>query len=345
MKLTRRELISTLRKPAAAAEVILRQEKTTCPDDNYSTNANIGMHLDPSLAETVIISYMRANEASNDFSFTHRYFQLVEPIYEMQSEEERENKFMQLHLHLFEKLGFPKQIMDVFAEFSNIHSRIEKIFVSKAINQNTEGGDLSENARDIGISILAERFINTEQLQSFLHHEFMHIADMLDETFNYKRDNALFSFLPMQYNNIIDRYRVLWDITIDGRLALKNKKISTEKEKHYSKFSILFSNLPKFQKEEIFNYLWHTENLTHRELIEMSAGNFNLLSFSGKIILSNKKMSGVPCPLCKFPTYEWVQEFEKDVINEVKKNFPEWQSEYGICGRCAELYRLKAGKW
>lgn len=345
MKLTRRELISTLRKPAAAAEVILRQEKTTCPDDNYSTNANIGIHLDPSLAETVIISYMRANEASNDFSFTHRYFQLVEPIYEMQSEEERENKFMQLHLHLFEKLGFPKQIMDVFAEFSNIHSRIEKIFVSKAISQNTEGGDLSENARDIGISILAERFINTEQLQSFLHHEFMHIADMLDETFNYKRDNALFSFLPMQYNNIIDRYRVLWDITIDGRLALKDKKISTEKEKHYSKFSILFSNLPKFQKEEIFNYLWHAEkaNLTHKKLLEISLSNCSPLTEGG--MTENVKKLSATCPLCKFPTYEWVQEFEWDVINEVKKNFPAWRSEYGTCGRCAELYRLKAGKW
>ena len=55
---------------------------------------------------------------------------------------------------------------------------------------------------------------------------------------------------------------------------------------------------------------------------------------------------GFPCPLCGFPTYNWVENLEKEVEPEVldyiRQNHPGWDPEYGGCDRCIEVYKLRA---
>jgi len=47
----------------------------------------------------------------------------------------------------------------------------------------------------------------------------MHLADMLDPAFGYERNLSAAADGPSAENIVRDHYRVLWDVTIDGRLA------------------------------------------------------------------------------------------------------------------------------
>jgi len=58
-------------------------------------------------------------------------------------------------------------------------------------------------------------------------------------------------------------------------------------------------------------------------------------------------LPGSPCPLCKFPTYNWVDDPEsicdEMVIEAIQIDFPDWESKDGACDRCVEVYELRAG--
>jgi len=103
----------------------------------------------------------------------------------------------------------------------------------------------------------------------------------------------------------------------------------------------------------VFEGLWATEHFTHPELIEMATDTLKVIDraieVEGAEIPERKKimlMPGFPCPLCGFPTYNWVENLEKEVEPEVldyiRQNHPGWDPEYGGCDRCIEVYKLRA---
>ena len=57
-------------------------------------------------------------------------------------------------------------------------------------------------------------------------------------------------------------------------------------------------------------------------------------------------MPGFPCPLCRFPTYTWVEDLETKletyILDFIRENHPGWDVEYGACDRCVEVYKLRA---
>lgn len=65
-------------------------------------------------------------------------------------------------------------------------------------------------------------------------------------------------------------------------------------------------------------------------------------------LMKNINIPGSLCPMCKFPTYHWVKELnpesenDKKVIDKIRVDFPAWEPAEGGCGRCMELYSMKA---
>jgi hypothetical protein len=57
-------------------------------------------------------------------------------------------------------------------------------------------------------------------------------------------------------------------------------------------------------------------------------------------------MPGFPCPLCRFPTYSWVEDMgtkvEPYVLDFIRENHPGWDVDFGACDRCVEVYKLRA---
>lgn len=305
------------------------------------------MRFDPSLAEAVVLGEMSRREQTGDTQLSRRYRQLADPLYEIQVDEAREEGFARLHLQLFEQSEFPKLVSDALAEFPEVVSKVQRVFVARAYHRNDEGADLSHDRKNVGIMLLPERFLDAHKLRVFLRHELMHVADMLDEGFDYRPDDSILKYLPAQRNVIRDRYRVLWDATIDGRLTRARKETVASRGARFREFSELFANLPEVQRLQLFERFWGAESVTHAELMEIAQGRPIV---SGQWLMVNdsadhQPLAGSPCPLCKFPTHQWAEDLEEDVAAAVKQDFPQWQEEQSLCERCAELYRLRAGRW
>ena len=106
--------------------------------------------------------------------------------------------------------------------------------------------------------------------------------------------------------------------------------------------------------ESVFEGLWQADYLTHAELVEMASDTTRVIERAIEVEDSEVPdvptkpmlLPGFPCPLCRFPTYSWVENLdqivESFVLDFIRENHPGWDVEYGACDRCVEVYKLRA---
>ena len=243
---------------------------------------------------------------------------------------------------------------DLAREFEE---RIKEVTVKRAINKVDEGSNVLNRVSGnplIEMRVLASRFSNPEEAQeldAFLIHEFMHAKDMVDPEFDY--EDAFIPGNPSVKNLITARFRLLWNMYVDSRLARMGVVSVLPKEARYREFDNFYRKIPEKQRKGIFEGLWKTEKLTHEELLSMATDLDTLMSKyvdPGEMTDEDKDyihLQGSPCPLCKFPTYNWVDDPEsicdEMVIEAIQIDFPDWESRDGACDRCVEVYELRAG--
>ncbi|MBT5632654.1 MAG: hypothetical protein HOJ13_07975 [Nitrospina sp.] len=254
------------------------------------------------------------------------------------------------------------EIEEVSAEVSydlarEFEERIKEVTVKRAINKVDEGSNVLNRVSGhpiIEMRVLASRFSNPEEAQeldAFLIQEFMHAKDMVDPEFDY--EDAFIPGNPSVKNLITARFRLLWNMYVDSRLARMGVVSVLPKEARYREFDNFYRKIPEKQRKGIFEGLWKTEKLTHEELLSMATDLDTLMSKyvdPGEITDEDKDyihLQGSPCPLCKFPTYNWVDDPEsicdEMVIEAIQIDFPDWESRDGGCDRCIEVYELRAG--
>ena len=243
---------------------------------------------------------------------------------------------------------------DLAREFEE---RIKEVTVKRAINKVDEGSNVLNRVSGnplIEMRVLASRFSNPEEAQeldAFLIHEFMHAKDMVDPEFDY--EDAFIPGNPSVKNLITARFRLLWNMYVDSRLGRMGVVATIPKEGRYREFDNFYRKVPEKQRKGIFEGLWKTEKLTHEELLSMATDLDTLMSKyvdPGEMTDEDKDyihLQGSPCPLCKFPTYNWVDDPEsicdEMVIEAIQIDFPDWESRDGACDRCVEVYELRAG--
>ncbi len=243
---------------------------------------------------------------------------------------------------------------DLAREFEE---RIKEVIVKRGINKVDEGSNVLNRVSGnplIEMRVLASRFSNPEEAQeldAFLIHEFMHAKDMVDPEFDY--EDAFIPGNPSVKNLITARFRLLWNMYVDSRLARMGVVSVLPKEARYREFDNFYRKIPEKQRRGIFEGLWQTEKLTHEELLSMATDLDTLMSKyvdPGDMSEEEKDyihLQGSPCPLCKFPTYNWVDDPEsicdEMVIEAIQIDFPDWESKDGGCDRCIEVYELRAG--
>ena len=243
---------------------------------------------------------------------------------------------------------------DLAREFEE---RIKEVVVKRGINKVDEGSNVLNRVSGnpvIEMRVLASRFSNPEEAQeldAFLIHEFMHAKDMVDPEFDY--EDAFIPGNPSVKNLITARFKLLWNMYVDARLARMGVVSVQPKESRYREFDNFYRKIPDKQRKGIFEGLWKTEKLTHEELLSMATDLDTLMSKyvdPGDMTEDEKDfihLQGSPCPLCKFPTYNWVDDPEsicdEMVIEAIQIDFPDWESRDGGCDRCIEVYELRAG--
>ena len=143
----------------------------------------------------------------------------------------------------------------------------------------------------------------------------MHISDMIDAMFGYDPDTKL-GQNPGEETLILQRYRVLWSLSVDSRLVAAGKEPMLSKEDRFKEFRSWYRKIPPPQLKSVFEGLWQTAYFSHSELIEMAADILRVMDRAvdvegGEVPETENKimlMPGFPCPLCRFPTYSWVED-------------------------------------
>ena len=247
-----------------------------------------------------------------------------------------------------------KVTYDLAREFEE---RINAVIVKRAINKVDEGSNVlsrTSNKPIIEMRVLASRFNNPEEAQelnAFLIHEFMHAKDMVDPEFDY--EDAFIPGNPSVKNMITARFRLLWNIFVDSRLDRMGVVSVLSKQARFREFDNFYRKIPEKQRKGIFEGLWVTEKFNHEELLSMATDLDTLMSKYVDVSEMGEEerdyihLQGSPCPLCKFPTYNWVDDPEsicdEMVIEAIQIDFPDWESKDGACDRCIEVYELRAG--
>jgi len=236
--------------------------------------------------------------------------------------------------------------------------KIKEVSVKRAINKVDEGSNVLNRVSGLPIielRVLASRFADSDEskdLEAFLIHEFMHAKDTVDPEFDY--EDSYIPGNPSVKNLITARFKLLWNIYVDSRLDRRNLPGIMSREARYREFDNYYRKIPERQRRGIFQGVWETEKFSHEELLSMAT---DLETLMAKYVEYDEDFTeedqsyihlpGSPCPLCKFPTYNWVDDPEsvcdEMVIEAIQIDFPDWESKDGACDRCVEVYELRSG--
>lgn len=302
---------------------------------NHSMNLIYGPRL---IEEAVFL-------AQHDSNISAEIQERRNHIYEIADIDERDRRFNELNRACFDRLGLGKVIGQSLQEQSLIGAHVERGFVVGATQAKEEGAELfvapddvknGHGRRTLRLLLRPETLLNEEALRPFLRHELFHISDMLDPAFAYEPTLPKAEGGPTYDTLITGRYRVLWDVTIAGRMARGGWCAAAFRDRELNDFRHAFPMLDG-QCEERFERFFDAAEPRHKEL---AAFAFDPRAATDSV--SNQAVAGTHCSLCRFPTHAFEPEpanLGTEVLAEIKKDFPDWTPARGLCGQCADLYR------
>ena len=160
----------------------------------------------------------------------------------------------------------------------------------------------------------------------------------LDPTFEYEPHLPPQPAGPAHDQLLQDRYRVLWDCSVDARLAQRGLLPAVLKSERLPAFARAFACLGS-NVEGYFDCVVDAPRPSHRTMVEMTE---DPESFFGR------RQGPAPparrCPLCAFPTVEFepaVETLSTAVLSVIRIEFPRWRVDDGLCRQCADLYRAR----
>lgn len=269
-----------------------------------------------------------------------RFHREREKLYAILDPDERNAAFFNLHLDWFREWGMEKLLMDLLKEFPLLPQKLAVLVVRKTRSKSDDGAELYVNESGQRSAILALRpqsFERDDALREYVRHEFTHLSDMLDPGFDYAPRLELPGLNGAQQRLARERYRLLWDITIDGRLAAAGYTPMQRRDQHAAAFARSYSFWPEQKQTETFNALWQTKAPRHADFLALIADPRGLRD-------AHRPAPGASCPLCDFPTFNWadVEALQPEIATRVTAEFPAWSLEQGLCGRCLETYQAAA---
>ncbi len=267
-----------------------------------------------------------------------RFHRERERLYSILEAEMRNVAFFRLHLDWFREWGLELPLNEVLTQFRLVKEALTSLAIRRSIDKRDEGAELYVNASGQRTGMLAlrlERFGNREGFRDYLRHEFTHLHDMLDPGFGYSPVVELPDLNPAQLRLAVERYRLVWDITIDARLAAAGHRPECSREQHAAGFARGFAFWSESKQNETFAALWQTPAPRHATLLTLVADPRGWRSNKGPA-------PGAACPLCGFPTFAWADagSLGTALRTRVETEFPTWLPEQGLCQRCLEAYEV-----
>ncbi len=293
---------------------------------------NMQLRYDDDFLESAILIFASGKRSDISPLQIRRFHHEREKLYSILEADERNAAFFKLHAEWFREWNLEKPLRERLKNFPLLEKSLNILAFRKARSQNDEGAELYVNASEKNgvVALRVERFAKNESLEPFLNHELSHLRDMTDPRFGYERR---IRGDPAQQRLVCDRYRLLWDITIDGRLASKNMPGAGSREMRRQEFDRAFIFWTDVKREETFQSLWTASEPRHEDLMALAADPRDLAHV-------HQPIPGALCPLCNFPTFDWADEsrFNETTIPLIQREFPNWTREKSACNRCLEMY-------
>jgi hypothetical protein len=292
--------------------------------------------FDEDLVEAVVFLCARGRRPGAPPLLVRRFHAERERLYSILDPDERNAAFFTLHLAWFREWGVERFLQDVVHAFPLLADSLQALAFRKARSKSEEGAELYVNPDGQRHGLLAlrpEQFERSEPLMRFLHHELQHLTDMVDPSFGYSPDLSLSGQTVSQQRLVRQRYRLLWDVTIDSRLTRSGRATTGTRQQRWVEFDSAFSFLAEPNRAETFDALWSGANPRH-------AGLLALASDPRGAGHSRGPLPGGPCPLCGFPTFHWAEPaaLTPEIHQRILREFPAWTARDGLCHRCAETY-------
>jgi hypothetical protein len=268
-----------------------------------------------------------------------------EKCYTVLDPDERNAAFFQVHLAWFREWRLDQTLQSFVDELPLLTKALHILAWRKARNQSDEGAELYVQSRagvspalpsrNAVVATRPERFERNECLGLLLRHELTHLHDMVDPTFGYSPELSQLGPVTAPPRLIRERYRLLWDITIDARLSRAGHAVSRTREQQEKLFHRVYSFWPEDQRRAVFDELSSTLEPTHTRLLALASDPRDLAHTVGPL-------PGSPCPLCGFSTFEWAEVtlLSESSCAQLKAEFPHWRPEQSLCKRCAETYEV-----
>lgn len=290
--------------------------------------------LEPALAEEAVLRAIAGSERERDFRAAR------DRIYRIDDGDERECAFADLHVAWFAALDLGRPLRAALAELPILGATCARALVRRARRAANEGADLLVDTaaeRTAVVHLRAETFTLPEALLDFLRGELLHVADMVDPAFGYDPELPLTEAGPSHAPVLRDRYRVVWDATIAGRLHRLGRLGRVRHDAARRAFARAFPMLGE-NAEKWYDRFFSGAAVGHRDIVD-----FILAPRAGQT--GTGLHPGESCPVCRFPTHNPERETSQlpdTVADTIRADFPAWQPAAGLCRQCADLYRARA---
>lgn len=270
-----------------------------------------------------------------------RYHVDRERCYAEPDPDRRAAAFVRVHLDWFARWGLRQRLDDALARFPALAETLEAMVFRQARGGHDEGAELY---RDPGgrrrgvIALRPDRMVTEPVLVGFLNHELAHLTDMVSPAYGYSASLRTPGQTASQERLVRDRYRLLWNIRVDGALHRRSLPGLAGPEARRAEFERAFRFLPDPRREALFGSLWSGALATHAELLAVAADPRELRS-------AREPVPGAPCPLCGFAAFRWARadDLRPEARARVREDFPRWDLQEPLCARCAEIYDAVSG--
>jgi hypothetical protein len=215
---------------------------------------------EPALVESAVLASVGDGRAFHDER---------DPLYAIDDVEARDTAFAGLHARWFERLELDRSLTTALAERPEVEAACARCVVGRAGVAAAEAADLlvAPPARPtLLVQLTPTRLAKPERALAFLRHELLHVADMLDHEFGYEPRLPPTGGGRLLDDRRAERYRVLWDAYVDGRLVAASRALPAVRAERLSEFSRAYPELGD-RVGQAFERFFAARRCTHAELV------------------------------------------------------------------------------
>ena len=304
--------------------------------------------FDDALCEEIVEREMENRALGGDLALGQDFRKAADAVYRAVPLPKRQAAFQGLYQKTLSSLLHPGRLKALIAKMEPHGSLPASCVFLRAFKGEEEGAQLSEGRGMLGIRIRTATFLDEAASAYLLRHELTHIQDLLDPSFHHDPLSPLAQETPSEESLLRDRYRTLWDLSVDGRLERRGQLPPEMRERRAAEFRSLFPSLDEENAAEVFGVLWSGPRPSDPELRRMVKGAQELCACLGIPLPAPAAASrpplrpgGAPCSLCRFTTFEW-SEVTPGLTQAVRADYPAWTPSQGLCTQCANRYLLGA---